>query len=180
MTERLHFTYFTSLSFILFYQLSSRFAESLGTMVSSASCLCISEPLWGAREPSGGKAWSLSLIKFMLIVYCNLFLKIIFLIYLFLAVLGLQGWAGFSLVVVSRGYSLLEVGRFSLQWPLLLLSRGSRNVGFSSLACGLNSCGSRAWLLHGTWDLPGSRMEHVSFALAGRFFITEPPRKPLL
>ena len=127
-----------------------------------------------------GKAWSLSLIKFMLIVYCNLFLKIIFLIYLFLAVLGLQGWAGFSLVVASRGYSLLEVGRFSLQWPLLLLSRGSRNVGFSSLACGLNSCGSRAWLLHGMWDLPGSRMEHVSFALAGRFFITEPPRKPLL
>ena len=30
------------------------------------------------------------------------------------------------------------------------------------------------------WDLPGPGIELVSLALAGRFFTTEPPGKPLL
>ena len=41
----------------------------------------------------------------------------------------------------------------------------------------LNSCGAGAQLLHSMWHLPGSRVEPVSPALAGRFFITEPPGK---
>ena len=46
-------------------------------------------------------------------------------------------------------------------------------------ACGLSSCGAHASLLHGTWDLPGPGIDPVSPALAGGFFTTESPRKPL-
>ena len=35
-------------------------------------------------------------------------------------------------------------------------------------------------MLHDIWDLPGSRIELASPALAGRVFTTEPPGKPLL
>ena len=44
---------------------------------------------------------------------------------------------GFSLAVVSGGYSSLRCAGFSLWWILLLRSMGSRRVGFSS-------CGTRA------------------------------------
>ena len=43
----------------------------------------------------------------------------------------------------------------------------------------LSSCGSRAQLLHGMWDLPRPGLEPVSPALAGRFVSTTvPPGKP--
>ena len=42
----------------------------------------------------------------------------------------------------------------------------------------LSSCGSRAQLLHGTWDLPRPGLEPVSPALAGRLSTTAPPGKP--
>ena len=42
----------------------------------------------------------------------------------------------------------------------------------------LSSCGSRAWLLRSTWDLPRPGLEPVSPALAGRFSTTAPPGKP--
>ena len=84
---------------------------------------------------------------------------------------------GLSLVAVSGGYS-------SLRWLLLLRSTGSRCTGFSS--CGtqplehrLSSCGTRAQLLHGMWDLPGPRLEPMSPALAGGCLTTAPPGKPL-
>ena len=41
----------------------------------------------------------------------------------------------------------------------------------------LSSCGARAQLLHGVWDLPGPGLEPVSPALAGRFLTTAPPGK---
>ena len=64
----------------------------------------------------------------------NSFLKKIYLLYfwlywVFIAVHGL------SLVVVSRGYSLLWCEGFSLWWLLLLRSTGSKCMGFSS--CGM-------------------------------------------
>ena len=43
----------------------------------------------------------------------------------------------------------------------------------------LNTCGSWADLLLGMWDLPRPGIEPVSPALAGRFFTTESPGKPL-
>ena len=42
----------------------------------------------------------------------------------------------------------------------------------------LSSCGSRAQLLCGMWDLPRSGLEPMSPALAGRFSTTAPPGKP--
>ena len=67
---------------------------------------------------------------------------------------------GISLVAASRGHSSLRCVGFSLRWPLLLQSTGSRHAGFSS--CGsrtlerrLSSCGSRVQLLCGMWDPPG-------------------------
>ena len=67
----------------------------------------------------------------------------------------------------------------------LVGSTDSRYVGFSS--CGsralerrLSSCGARAQLLCGMWDLPGPELKPVSPALAGGFLTTAPPGKPLL
>ena len=103
---------------------------------------------------------------------------------------------GLSLVVASRGYSLLWYMGFSLWWLLLLWSMGSRPRGLQYLwsmgsvvvAHGLSSCGSwaverklsscDAYLLHGMWDLPGRGFEPMSPALAGGFLTTVPPGKP--
>ena len=74
-------------------------------------------------------AWT----KCLFLVFFNLFILFIYfwLRWVFVAARGL------SLVVASRGYSLLQCACFSLQWLLLLQSKGSRCVGFSS-------CGTRA------------------------------------
>ena len=89
---------------------------------------------------------------------------------------------GLSLVAASGSYSSLQRAGFSSQWLLLLRSTGSRRVGFSS--CGLwapehrlSSCGARAQLLHGMWDLPGPGLEPVSRTLASGFSTTVPPGK---
>ena len=89
---------------------------------------------------------------------------------------------GLSLVAASGGYSLLQCTDFSLRWLLLLWNTGSRHAGFSN--CGsqalerrLSSCGARAWLLRGMWNLPGPELEPVSPALAGGVLTTAPPGK---
>ena len=68
--------------------------------------------------------------------------------------------------------------------PLFIAVRGPLTVAASLVAehrlqtRGLSSCGSRAQLLRGTWDLPRPGLEPVSPALAGRFSTTAPPGKP--
>ena len=61
--------------------------------------------------------------------------------YIFFFLFGCVGssllHAGFSPVAESGGYPSLQCTSFSLRWLLLLRSRGSRCVGFSS-------CGTRA------------------------------------
>ena len=71
--------------------------------------------------------------------------------------------------------------------PLFITMRGPLTVAASLVAehklqtCSrLSSCGSRAQLLHGMWDLPRLGIEPVSPALAGRFSTTAPPGKPKL
>ena len=41
----------------------------------------------------------------------------------------------------------------------------------------LSSCGSWAWLIHSIWDLPGTGIEPVFSALAGRSLSSMPPGK---
>ena len=92
-------------------------------------------------------------------------------IYLCLAVLGLRFCARAFSVCSERG-------------PLFIAARGPLTIA-ASLAAEhglqtrrLSSCGSRAQLLRGTWDLPRPGLEPVSPALAGRFSTTAPPGKP--
>ena len=108
------------------------------------------------------------------------FLKI-YLLFIFGCV-GSVAARGLSLVAASRGYFSLQCTGFSLQWLLLLRSTGSRRMGFSS--CGmwalerrLSSCGARAQLLRGMWDLPGPGIKPMSPVLAGGFLTTAPSGK---
>ena len=71
---------------------------------------------------------------------------------------------GLSLIVASGGYSSLLCAGFSLWWLLLLQSTGSKCTGFSH--SGAQTCGM--------WNLPRPGIEPMSFALAGKFFTTEP------
>ena len=92
-------------------------------------------------------------------------------IYLFLAVLGLR--------FCARAFS--SCGK---RGPLLIVVRGPLTIVASLVAehrlqtRRLSSCGSRAQLLRGMWDLPRPELEPVSPALAGRFSTTAPPGKP--
>ena len=71
--------------------------------------------------------------EFIYLFFINLFILFIYfwLHWVFVAALGLSPFAA------SGGYSSLQYAGFSLQWPLLLRSMGSRHTGFSS-------CGTRA------------------------------------
>ena len=70
--------------------------------------------------------------------------------------------------------------------PLFIAVRGERPLTIvASLVAEhrlqlrrLSSCGSRAQLLRGMWDLPRPGLESVSPALAGRPSTTAPPGKP--
>ena len=90
---------------------------------------------------------------------------------LFMAMLGLR--------FCARAFS--SCGK---RGPLFIAVRGPLTIAASLVAehrlqmCRLSSCGSRAQLLRGMWDLPRPGLEHVSPALAGRFSTTAPPGKP--
>ena len=68
--------------------------------------------------------------------------------------------------------------------PLLIAVRGPLTIAASPVAehrlqtRRLSSCGSRAQLLRGMWDLPRPGLKPVSPASAGRLSTTAPPGKP--
>ena len=72
---------------------------------------------------------------------------------------------GLSLVAASGGHSSSRCAASLVAEHRLQMRR-------------LSSCGSRAQLLRGMWDLPRPGLEPVSPALAGRFSTTAPPGKP--
>ena len=100
----------------------------------------------------------------------------------FPAVLGLRCFArAFSGCSECELLFLVAHGSSS-QRLLWLRSTGSGCAAFGS--CGLHalerrlsSCGTRASLLRGMWNLPGPGIEHMSPALADRFLSTAPPGK---
>ena len=91
-------------------------------------------------------------------------------IYLFMAVLGLR--------FCARAFS--SCGKWG---PLFIAVRGPLMIMASLVAehrfqtRRLSSCGSRAQLLRGMWDLPRPGLEPVSPTLAGGFSTTAPPGK---
>ena len=114
------------------------------------------------RTPCVGR-WSLFFLK--LFFFFNLFL------YLFLAVLGLR--------FCARAFSGCG------EWVSLFIAVHGPLTVMASLVAEhrlqtrrLSSCGSRAQLLRGMWDLPRPGLEPVSSALAGRLLTTAPPGKP--
>ena len=104
------------------------------------------------------------------------------LIFFFLAALGLHCCVpAFSncskwglLFVVVRGLLTAVV---SLVVEHGLQAHGLQQCGTQALEHRLSSCGARAWLLRGMWDLPGQGIELVSPALGGRILTTVPPGK---
>ena len=84
-------------------------------------------------------------------------------------------------------YLLLLFFYFWLCWVFVtarrlssvVVAHGLSSCGLWALEHRLSSCGTRASLLRGMWDLPRPGLEPVSLALAGRFLTTVPPGKPL-
>ena len=62
----------------------------------------------------------------------------------------------------------------------VVVACGLSSCGSWALEGRLSSCGARAQLLRGMWDLPRQGLEPLSPALAGRFLTTVPPGKPLV
>ena len=108
----------------------------------------------------------------MLIIYLYILTHCLFffLIYLFMAVLGFR--------FCARAFS--SCGK---RGPLFIAVRGPLTIAASLVAehrlqmRRLSSCGSRAQLLCGMWDLPRPGLEPVSPASAGRLSTTAPPGK---
>ena len=119
--------------------------------------------------------WALSFFKDICL------LTSFWLCWVFIAVLG------FPLAAASGARSpAVEHGLLTVLL-LLLRSTGSRHSASVVVVCSLSSygsrapelghlsCGSPAWILCGTWDLPGPGIEPVSLALQGGFLATGLP-----
>ena len=113
------------------------------------------------------------------------------LIFFFLAALGLRccTWAFLWLrrvgVNLRCGVRASHCGGFSCCGAQALriqasvvVARGLSSCVSWALEHRLSSCGARAQLLRGMWDLPGSGLEPVFPGLAGRFLTTVQPGKP--
>ena len=97
-----------------------------------------------------------------------------------MTVLGLLVFVcGLSLVAASGGHSSSRCGgRSSSRCAGLFTIAAPPVAGHRLQTRRLSSCGSRAQMLRGMWDLPRPGLEPVSPALAGRFSATAPPGKP--
>ena len=101
----------------------------------------------------------------------ELFFFLINLFILFMAVLGLH-------------FSARALSSCGKRGPLFIAVRGPLTIAASPVVehrlqtRRLSSCGSRAQLLCGMWDLPRPGLEPLSPASAGRLSTTAPPGKP--
>ena len=74
-------------------------------------------------------------------------------------------YIGLSLVVASRGQSLVMMCGLLIMVASCVVEHGLQGVGFSG-------CGAWAQLPCGMWNLPGLGIEPLSLAQAGRFLTT--------
>ena len=107
--------------------------------------------------------------------------SVVLFIYLFWLCWAFIAMQAFLSVWRGRSYSSCLHGLLT-EVASLVVERGCRAHGVSS--CGswvlelrLDSCRTRAYMLHNTWDLTGSGIKLASPALADGFFTTEPPGK---
>ena len=97
-------------------------------------------------------------------------------IYLFLAALGLRCCAQTFSSCGERGLLFVAVRRLLIKVSSLVVEHRFQARGLQQLWHAVfSSCGMRALLLHGMWDLPRPGLEPVSPALAGGFLTTLPP-----
>ena len=98
--------------------------------------------------------------------------------------LGLHCCAGFSVVCSEQGLLSSRGAQASPRGGSCSAARapgcGPQTLRLRAPEHRLSTWGAGAQFLYGTWDLPGSGIELVSPALAGRLFTTEPPEKPRL
>ena len=88
------------------------------------------------------------------------------------------------MAVLGLHFCVRAFSNCSKRGPLFIAVRGPLTIVASLVVehrlqtRRLGSCGTRAQLLCGMWDLPRPGLEPVSPALAGRFSTTVPPGKP--
>ena len=89
------------------------------------------------------------------------------------------------MAVLSLRFCARAFSNCGKRGPLLIAVRGPLTIAASLVGehrlqtRRLSSCGSRAQLLRGMWDLPRPGLEPMSPALAGGFSTTAPPGKPM-
>ena len=89
------------------------------------------------------------------------------------------------MAVLGRRFCAKAFSSCGKRGPLFIAVRGPLTIAACLVAehklqtRRLGSCGSRAQLLCGMWDLPRPGLEPVFPALAGRFSTTAPPGRPL-
>ena len=127
------------------YYYKAVFNEPLKTFISA---FILVDSLLSLRSP-----WCFINITFQgIYMYWFIFINLFYYLFYFWLCWVFVAVRGLSLVTASRDCSSLRWAGFSLQWLLLLLSTGSRHVGFGScgawasvvVARGLSSCGSWA------------------------------------
>ena len=100
-----------------------------------------------------------------------------------MAVLGLRYHVDFSLVAVSglliAVASLIAERGLQGTWASAGAAHGLSSCSSPAVELRFSTCDAWAWLLHGMGDVSRPGIEPVFPALAGRFFTTEPPGKPL-
>ena len=111
------------------------------------------------------------IVGFGLLIFFKTFFLIFIYLFIFMAVLGLRFCARAFSSCGKRG-PLFIVGRRPLTITASLVAEHRLQTRR------LSSCGARAQLLRGMWDLPRPGLEPMSPALAGRFSTTAPPGKP--
>ena len=108
----------------------------------------------------------------------NVCLFVCFFVCLFLAVLGLRCCARAFSSCGKRGPLFIAVRRPLTVSASLVAEHRLQTHRLRTRR--LSSCGPRAQLLRGMWDLPRPGLEPMSPALAGRLSTTAPPGKPCL
>ena len=124
-----------------------------------------------------GKDLFIYFLFFIFIFFINSYFYLFIYLFIYFIYLFIFGHVGSSFR--ARAFSSC-----SKRGPLFIAVRGPFTftappvAGHRLQTRRLSSCGSRAQLPRGMWDLPRPGLEPVSPALAGRLSTTAPPGKP--